>query len=793
MVGAAPTTRPTHRGRAFAVLCAWALSTLCTAAHAQGDRPSERALRAQVEGVAAQLAEAEQALGVVETQYVQRTEQSEGQALAERYSDGEIHYLLGDWRAASILFYDLVSDPRFARTEHYADALFFLSDALYQQQNFIGARLYLRQLLSLRSSHYPDALSRYLELASRAGEFSGIEGYIEDARRLGGGALSDDLTYVYGKWLFKRGDKGPHERITESRPVFLSLWSRPGPFRLQSGYFLGVGLVMERRYEEAVQQFGRVVSAPAEGARDVQVQQMANLSLGRVLYELGRYDEAIDRYQEIPEDSAAYVDALYEMAWTHVRREKFEEAKNATDILLMVAPDSTVAPDARILQGHLLLKLKRYQQASAAYADVIDYYGPVRDEVETLLRQHPDPVAYFDKLLAQNDGNLDVAQLLPQVALKWAAAHREVADAVNIVDDLETGRRSVLEGQEIAHRILAALDERGLETFPELQEGYTRADAVDQALMRAEEVLVEVESWLLRDLLVPDDRRALNALLSEKAKVKTRFGALPASPGEVELRRRRLQQQVDGVDATAFRAGYNVQSLVAQTTALEHLVASTRPERSTTSETDAAFLATVQAEARHLAQLQAALDRVRRSLQVERERVNAQVGGEAQIRAQYAALLDQERALLSRALPKVSGAARELLDRAQVMRQKLAPLRPRVAQARARIEAMVRDRGAAIRAKVLAEQRLLQEYAGEVAQVSGDTRQLVGNIAFASFRRVQKQFYDLVLKADVGIVDVAFTRKQDQTDEIQRLSQQRERELRTLEREFKEVLTDVDP
>ena len=65
-------------------------------------------------------------------------------------------------------------------------------------------------------------------------------------------------------------------------------------------------------------------------------------------------------------------------------------------------------------------------------------------------------------------------------------------------------------------------------------------------------------------------------------------------------------------------------------------------------------------------------------------------------------------------------------------------------------------------------------------------------IAFDSFRRVRQQFYDLVLKADVGVVDVAFTRKQDKTEDIQKLSQQKDRELKALDEEFKEVLKDVD-
>ncbi len=73
------------------------------------------------------------------------------------------------------------------------------------------------------------------------------------------------------------------------------------------------------------------------------------------------------------------------MAWAKVRAEDYGGAKNATDILLLVAPDSPLAPEAQILQGHLLLKLKRYGEATETYNGVINTYAPVRDEIDALL------------------------------------------------------------------------------------------------------------------------------------------------------------------------------------------------------------------------------------------------------------------------------------------------------------------------------------------------------------------------------------------------------------------------
>ena len=65
-------------------------------------------------------------------------------------------------------------------------------------------------------------------------------------------------------------------------------------------------------------------------------------------------------------------------------------------------------------------------------------------------------------------------------------------------------------------------------------------------------------------------------------------------------------------------------------------------------------------------------------------------------------------------------------------------------------------------------------------------------IALNSFRRVQDAFYALILKADVGIVDVAWSRKADKSKEIQRLAQEKDRQIRFLDQEFKEVLEEVE-
>lgn len=760
---------------------------------AEPQEPSMTQLNAEIEQVAGLVGNARADINLVEKQYSQREEPSDEVARMARYADAELQHALENYRGASVLFYDLVADKDFQKSKMYGEALFYLADSLYQQKDLLGARLYLRQLLALKGPHYREGLARYLEIAGRMNEFVGIDEYINQARGLSGGELPPELSYVYAKWMFRREDLAPEDRVRRAMNTFKALADvQDGALYLQSAYFLGVGHVRLKEYDQAIEVFRKVSSANPRGAREAQVKELANLSLGRVLYEVGKFDEAIDRYQEIPQNSDNFVDALYETAWTYVKKGDFQHARNTVEILLLVSEDSVVEPEARILQGTLLLKLQKYEDATESYETVINRYAPVRDEIDALLTVNKDPVKYFDDLLSRSEKALEVSSLLPPIALKWATTRREVGDAVELMNKLSEGRRGVTESQDIAARILKVLDERGAEAFPLLQAGVTRADAVDTSLAKAEQALTRLEGVLASKYLSGDQATELAKARAEADALKGRIDTLPTSEAEVQARKERMKARIEELRAQVFRAGLDAQSAVAQLTAITKFVDDTRAQREDAPEDERAFLERVQNERRAIEATIADLEKLDLRLMDEGTNAIAAISGEDQLKKDYAAVLDKQKNLFREAKDKLPGDARQALLRCDVIRADAAAVRERVGAAKAVLRERVAARAEKFRATIQGEQALLDGYGREVAQVSGSASDLVGRIAFDSFRRVRQQFYDLVLKADVGVVDVAFTRKQDKTVQIQKLSAQKDRELKQLDEEFKEVLKDVE-
>src|SRR5262249_29526704 len=353
-----------------------------------------------------------------------------------------------------------------------------------------------------------DALARYLEASAKLNDWGDLEPYLARARGPDG-RLPNEVQYVYGKWLARRGDLSPAERRKRAAEALTPLTAEGNPYRLPSLYLLGALRVQDGDWNGALERFRAVTATKPQDEREERIVELGHLGVARLLVESGKINEAVDEYQAVTQDSPNFPEALYEMAWAKVRAEDWVGARNAIDILLLVAPDSPLAPEAQILQGHLLLKLKRYGEATDTYNGVIGTYAPVRDEIDRLLNVHKDPVTYFDNLLARNERTLDVNTLLPPLALKWASTQDDVAEALRVVGALEGGRKGLSDGKTIAERINKALDERKGETFPTIQEGATRAEAVANSLVSAQGALDAAEVDALDPLLRPDERLEL--------------------------------------------------------------------------------------------------------------------------------------------------------------------------------------------------------------------------------------------------------------------------------------------
>jgi hypothetical protein len=141
---------------------------------------------------------------------------------------------------------------------------------------------------------------------------------------------------------------------------------------------------------------------------------------------------------------------------------------------------------------------------------------------------------------------------------------------------------------------------------------------------------------------------------------------------------------------------------------------------------------------------------------------------------------------------RLTGEAAAERSAAAALAERLARIDAGAARLKAGFEAVATGHATAVGGLIAAERAGLLRQEVQLASIDGEARDIIGRIAFRSFSAVRAQFYRLVLKADVGIVDVAWSRKRERVDRIQQISRQKATELEALDRDYKLVLREID-
>jgi hypothetical protein len=120
--------------------------------------------------------------------------------------------------------------------------------------------------------------------------------------------------------------------------------------------------------------------------------------------------------------------------------------------------------------------------------------------------------------------------------------------------------------------------------------------------------------------------------------------------------------------------------------------------------------------------------------------------------------------------------------------RRIAAIETQLDQRDAEIATIARQRVAQMLIVVNQETANLARYRTALRSLEGETVDVVGAITYLNFNRIHGRFYDLVLRADVGKVDVTWARREDHRLRIDTLTRERARELQALDDEFRDVM-----
>ena len=118
---------------------------------------------------------------------------------------------------------------------------------------------------------------------------------------------------------------------------------------------MGGILAEEGDYPLALEYFQRFLKPQLFTEDDREINELSLLAIGRVHYETNEFEKAIDAYKKLPAESTYYPDLLYEMSWTYIKQEAWEDAARLIDVFLLAYPEHDYSVRLRVIQGDIYM------------------------------------------------------------------------------------------------------------------------------------------------------------------------------------------------------------------------------------------------------------------------------------------------------------------------------------------------------------------------------------------------------------------------------------------------------
>ncbi len=715
-----------------------------------------------------------------------------------RLREGEIHFLLNDYLRASIVLLDVVEDERHRSHPKYDEAVFLLAESLRKSKNYTGARRYYEDILPKASGdRLKDIVLGLLEIAAATERYDDVDRYISRLRQAG--TLSrPDVDYIYAKMLFRGGGSDP-SAVQRAYDTFKKIPSG-NAISAAAAYYAGVSLVKLGRYEDAIQQFKDVFGKVSTSPQSQTLKELTSLSLGRLYQEIGDVASSADAYQEISQKSAYFPDMLFEVAWAHTnaartvkdpeeQKKGFNRALRATELLMATSPRSRLYPEARILQGNLQIRLGAPETAYDTFQTVIDRYGGARDKLVQMRSASADPRAFFDELLRADLEEVGGTGILPPLAITWARDEADMERALAMEKDLNDSEQFIKDSEELVETLNEALDgEQRFAMFPGLGSARSKAISIENRMINSSTRLLTMERQVLWPFINEQQRASVQAAHQRAKQLEGGIEALPQTAQDVELSKDQIKADYQQAEQRVYKLSFRVNSMRSQAVAVEIWLNQNRtklsPEEIELTEQR------IQDAKREVDELQVLLE----ALQADIRKATVIAGSDAgrsrslKLRADFANATAAEaqllRTLRTQAPPEYQG----LLQRFDQQRAAIDKIDSDLKKLQLTLDQQIRQRVDEIRKGIALEVNRLREYKTEHVALQGETGQMLGPVAAKTLDAVGKQFRELVLKADVGIIDVAWARKQVETQKVNKLIKEQQARTQELEAEFADVL-----
>ena len=723
-----------------------------------------------------------------------------------RLIDAQVAFGTGNYDDAAVLLYEYVQKHPDSRS--FDTALYYLAEALYQKRDHVASRTYFTRLVrdvGSSSKFYQQGLQRLIELSLALRDNDGVDEWLSALDRVPEGQRRPSVPYVRGKYAYAA------ERYDEALGHFASV--PPGSeYHLQSRYFMGVCHVAQGAIGEAIDVYAAMIaeerrSGPGSAPRgddDQRVIELARLALGRLYYERDQPAQAIDQYLEIERKSELFDEALYEVAWVYVKDRQFDKALRALELLALSDPSSSKTPAVKILEANLRIRkaqavtltapgnsAEEYAKAQDLFEWIHDSFEKPHGELVRIVAEHEDPQAFMAQITGRMSETFAVHATLPEIAAGWLREEPTVARITGIEADLGVIAADIAEAKLTIERLDQALSSPArVNIFPALARKRTRATEIFDEVLAIRRTLAARERAVLAPHASEDESARLDALAARREGIARQLAALPGAGTSHSKRVEQARQGYVALDQRAAEVATAIEGTQATLVAIDKYV---RDQAAAGAETpNAASMYQAMNDLRaELEAMRTELEEVRRAALLARDETGTGDPVTLRARALRAALrqvLDEEQALAARVIGRMQGDDRRAGARLATLLRAAGVVTGKVGEIEGAIDDVVAFALADVGAALVEEKARLAAYERELAIYEQESRDLGGTILGTALAKVKKKLADVLVRSDIGVIDVAWSQKEDIDETVRKLVLDELRELRTLQDEFRDIV-----
>ncbi|MBR4531517.1 tetratricopeptide repeat protein [bacterium] len=687
---------------------------------------------------------------------------------SEKMKKGDFFFGKGDYSTSAGIFYSVtvsVSDSDAVKYE----ALYKLGESLFMQKNYVSATRYYEMLLTSHGNAglKAKALKRLIFMSYSLGEYAAAEKYYDQFVQGGNDIYADqELLYYFAKSLFFAG------KTDEAVKLFSSV-NKESVYYPQARYFLGVMALRDKKLEDSRVFYEEILSLPEDGGYHnfKNIRELAGLAVARIAFDLDDQETASTYYLPTAFDSRSFPQAYYELSWTFIKRDQFENAVDTLRLVKNVAPNSRVATQAEILEGTLLVKMGRFGEALVLFNSIVSKYSKYQDELFSI-----DGKAF---LASGKAGKVSDFLLPYSPAVRSVLEDSKKFSETVALNDTIIGLEEELKRIEDLEKKIVTMagNKNSAAIFPPLKEAVRGVMTLRNKVAVVKNSLVMARNGFAGTGLSEEQRGEFEKLDSEKRRLLEIDNTASVAHERIRERAEEYGDKVVKLDERMHLVSMQLNSLAEN---LDLLIASYSEEKSDgkEKENDKEILDRIGQERERFNALSAESDACQ--AEIDDEKNGLVLGGtlveaENEIRDSFNGIVARQQGIIGtssdrREAPEVA----DLIEEADRIDAKLADFYDRLNDS---MKGIVSD----LKVSYEQEKSNVESYKSELLRAKREVEEMAVLAIYSNMNTARNIFADLVLQGDLGLIDVAWEKKEESTSEIMRLKTKKATEIQQLQ------------